>query len=139
MDESEFNTYISNITFFKGEMNDLANSIEIVLDLIFEKNKCKNFKKLRNDPEMLGAKIAKFEYCKSTISIKYSGDFDELVDKLRKFNNNWKITKHGITVGGLKEPTIYKDGNFYVFDEKKRLEVSLNFSQIMKDLIEISK
>ena len=132
MEESEFNAHISNMTFFKGEMNDLANSIEIVLNLIFKNMGYKN-------PKMLGAKIRQFKDYKSTISIRYSGDFDELVDKLNKFNQNWIITKHGMTVGGMKEPTICKDGIFYVFDEKKRLEISQDFSQIMKDIIEISK
>ena len=136
MNESEFNAYISNITFFKGEMNDLANSIEIVLDLIFEKKKCKNLKNNKKDPIMLGGKITKFENCES---IRDSENFDELVQKIKKFNDNWVITKHGMTVDGMKKPTICKDGVFYVFDEKKRLEISQDFSQIMKDLIEISK
>ena len=132
MNESEFNAYISNITFFKGEMNDLANSIEIVLDLIFKNMGYKN-------PKMLGEKIRQFKNYRSTITIRHSGDFDELVDKLSKFNKNWIITKHGITVNGMKEPTICKDGIFYVFDEKKRREISQDFSKIMEDLIGISK
>jgi hypothetical protein len=132
MDESEFNLYNGNMQIFKGKMNDLANSIEIVLELIFEKIGVKS-------PKMLGQKIKKFEDSKSTISIRYSGDFNDLVDKLRKFNDNWVIAKHGMTVGGGEELTIHKDGVSYVFDEKKRLEIDQDFSQIMEDLIEISK
>jgi hypothetical protein len=132
MDESEFNLYNGNMQMFKGKMNDLANSIEIVLELIFEKIGAKSQK-------MIGPKIRTFEAYKSTISIRYSGDFNELVDELRKFNENWVITKHGMTVGGRNELTIHKDGICYVFDEKKRLEIDQDFSQIMKNLIEISK
>ena len=131
MDEQEFNEYLSSISMFIGGMTQKANSIELMLKVIFEKNGIHNSR-------MLGSKINKFEECKSTLSDNYTGDFDILVDKLKIFNKNWNITKHGIVVGGTQNFTIHKNDAFHIFDQSKVDEINNEFTQIMEALIEIS-
>jgi len=132
MDEHEFKNYLKDIFIFQGKMNGLANSIELMLEVIFEKIGIAPIK-------MLGSKISKFEKCKSTLSSKYTGNFDELVSKLKKFNEDWKITKHGMIVGGQQDLTIHKNNKYHKFDKKKQIEIGQEFTQIMEGLIEISK
>jgi hypothetical protein len=61
----------------------------------------------------------------------YTGDFDEFVRKLERFNKNWVVTKHGILVGGTQKITIYKDERMYIFDQRKQEEIDDEFTQIM--------
>lgn len=131
MNEQEFNEYLSSISMFIGGMTQKANSIELMLKDIFEK------KEIRNS-RMLGSKIYEFKKRKSTLSDNYTGDFDILVDKLIRFNENWNITKHGMVVGGTQNFTIHKDGAFHIFDQSKVNEINNEFTQIMKALIKIS-
>ena len=131
MDEQKFNEYLNSISMFIGNMTQMANSIELMLNVIFEKIGISH-------PRMLGPKINEFEECKSTLSENYIGDFDILVDKLKIFNKNWNITKHGMVVGGTKNFTIHKDDAFYTFEQSKVDEINNEFTQIMKALIEIS-
>jgi len=53
MDEQEFNEYLSSISMFIGNMTQKANSIELMLKVIFEKIGIPNSR-------MLGSKINKF-------------------------------------------------------------------------------
>jgi len=61
-----------------------------------------------------------------------------LVEKLKTFNKNWNITKHGMVVGGTKNFTMHKDDAFHIFEQSKVDEINNEFTQIMKALIEIS-
>lgn len=132
MDEHEFKGYLKDMFIFQGKMNGLANSIELMLEVIFEKIGIAPLK-------MLGSKISKFEGCKPSLASRYTGDFDVLVEKLKKFNENWKITKHGMIVSGQQNLTIHKDGRLYIFEQRKQAEIEQEFTQIMNGLIEISK
>jgi hypothetical protein len=97
MDKQEVEKYLSEIYIFQGQMNGMANSIDLLLQVIFER--------IGTDiPKMLGRKISKFKNCKSTILVKYTGDFDELIKKLERFNEYWNISKHGMVVLGVKKP-----------------------------------
>ena len=88
-------------------------------------------------PKMLGTKICKFKESKVVLADKYIGDFDKLVKKLWKFNENWTITKHGMIVGGKQELTFRKDGEFHTFDPKRQEEIDQEFTEIMGALTEI--
>ena len=134
MDKQEFDTYLTRMEMFRGRMDDLANSIELMLTIILEGTRIKLGKK-----EMLGSKIGKFEKSQETLNSKHTGDFGELMEKLNEFNENWVITKHGMTSGGQKDLTIYKDGKFHIFDQRKQDEIVREFTKIMGALIEISR
>jgi len=112
-------------------MNSLANSIELMIEVIFENSGI-------HSQQMLGAKIKKFEENKSILTGNYTGNFGKLVEKLRRFNNNWNVTKHGMIVLGSPVMTIRKNGKFFLFDQKIQDVIDQEFSQIMKALIEIS-
>jgi hypothetical protein len=131
--ESFFDEYSKDVALFQGKMNQCASSIEIVLDDIFEKSGIR-------PPKMLGCKISKLRESRSYFSA-YSGNFDDLLKKLEKFNSNWVISKHGMVVGGenIKNITLFKDGSFHVFDKKKIEEIQHEFTQIQTVLIEIHK
>src|SRR4030043_28610 len=90
--QSSFDKYSQDVALFQGKMNQFASSIEIVLDGIFEKSRIR-------PPKMLGCKISKLRENRSCFSA-YSGNFDDLLKKLEKFNSNWVISKHGMIVGG---------------------------------------
>jgi len=132
MAEQEFEGYLKDMFIFQGKMNAMANSIELILEVIFEKIGIAPIK-------MLGSKISKFEKCKPTLVGKYTGNFDGLVSKLEKFNEDWKIMKHGMIVGGQQDLTIHKNNKFHKFDKKKQVEIEQEFTQIMEGLIEISR
>ena len=139
MDKQEFDAYLARMEVFRGRMDELANSIELMLVFILKVIGIKLGRK-----EMLGSKISKFERSQETLESKYSGDFGGLVDKLRKFNENWVITKHGITVGGQgvsgpEDLTFHKDNKCHTFDPKRQEEIVQEFTKIMGALIEISK
>jgi len=130
--ERQLNAYSARMETFRGWMDDSANSIELMLNIILEGIKIKLGKK-----ETLRSKIGKFEKSQETLESKYTGDFGKLVERLNKFNENWVITKHGMTSGGQKDLTIYKDGKFHIFDRRKQDEIEREFTEIMGALTEI--
>jgi len=129
----KFEKYLMQVANFQGKMNQLASSIEIILNDILEKIGIR-------PPRTFGGKIDVFGRNKSKLN-KYTGNFDELLGKLKGFNENWNITKHGMAVGGpdIKDITVFKNGFFYVFDDKKREEIDQEFAQIQSALIAIHK
>lgn len=128
---SSLNHYFQKVKNFHGDMNLYANSIEIILDGILEKIGIK-------PPKLFGRKIDKFERNKLNLN-KYTANFDELLEKLKRFNEDWNISKHGMCSAkeNIKDITLYKDGVFHVFDEKKIEQINQEFTQIQKALIEI--
>lgn len=116
---------------FSGKMNGMGSSIDLLISFILEKLGCD----LRKKP--LGNKINQFAKCRPRIYTKYSGEFNHLIDKMKRFNENWNITKHGIIGGGTQNLTFYKDGIIYEFDQKKIIEIDWEFSEVMKGLTEI--
>jgi hypothetical protein len=122
--------YFKEVALFQGMMNQCANSIEIVLDGILEK--------VGSCPILLGRKINELEKSKSSLE-RLSVSFDELLTKLRRFNFNWTISKHGMAVAGekIRDVTLRKDGVQYVFDRKKVEEIRQEFTQIQILLVEI--
>lgn len=130
MGEREFEAYTRDSTTYMGKMNIMANSIDLVIGVIFEKTQKRPIK-------MLGSKIIEFEKSKQILEHLYSGDFDEFVRKLERFNKNWVVTKHGMLVGGTQNMTIYKDERMYIFDQRKQKEIDDEFTQIMSGLAEI--
>ncbi|MBA7617956.1 hypothetical protein ES703_25274 [subsurface metagenome] len=115
---------------FQGNMNLMANSIDLLLGFTLENIGIK-------PPRMLGNKINKFNESKNKVSLKYTGDTSNLIDKLRRFNNHWNITKHGMIAGGYDKLTFRKDGKFHTFNKAKQDEIKLEFSEIMSELTEI--
>ena len=128
----QFNAYMARMYHFQGQMNAMANSIDLMLNVILEEEGVKL-------PKMLGGKISEFGKRKAVLADKYTGDFDELIKKLRKFNENWVIAKHGMIVGGLEDLTIRKDDKLHTFVPKRQEEIGQEFTENMKALIEISK
>ena len=115
---------------FQGKMNIMANSIDLLLGFTLEHIGVK-------PPRMLGSKIGKFIESNNKASLKYSGDMSNLMDKLKRFNNHWNITKHGMITGGYESLTFHKNGKYHTFDKTKQNEIKLEFSDIMSELTEI--
>ena len=117
----EIEKEIYNSYIFQGQMNAAANSIEIIIEKILEKNGIA-FKKL------LSSKISQL---KELISD------ENLIYELIKFNNTWNITKHGKMAVGLEEYIMFrKDKGTYVFTKQRQEELLNQFSSIMGKLIE---
>ncbi len=134
MEQTEFDKYIMMCTIFSGKMNTMANSIDLVIKVILE-NLRQDFK----ERDMLGRKIKLFKQNKDKISPVYSGDFDELVKKIERFNGNWNVTKHGMIVGNMNPyPTFEKDGAIYGFDPQTIRGIDSEFSEIMSSISIIS-
>ncbi len=129
-----FDKYMQDSFKFQGLMNGMANSIELMLEVILERNKAKC-----KDGITLGTKIGLLEKQKDFIKPRFSGDFDLLIGKIRTFNKNWTITKHGMVVAGLTELTFHKNNQFHSFSDETQSKIKNEFSEIMSNLIEISK
>jgi len=123
---------MNNAMIFQGKMNLMANSIDLLLGFILENIKLK-------PPKMLGTKISEFKGNMAILSLRYSGDFSELVQDLRKFNEHWITTKHGMVVGGqeINDLTFHKDGKFHIFNKKTQNEIDSEFTQTMQNITEI--
>jgi hypothetical protein len=134
MEPEELDNYIQICSIFSGNMNNMGNSIDIAISQILEELGCD----LRKS-KMLGGKIGSFAKRKTDLSPKYSGNFDDLVEKLENFNKNWINIKHGTIVGNLNSfPTFHKDGIIYGFDPIKIKEINSEFTEIISSLSEIS-
>ncbi|MBA7662383.1 hypothetical protein ES703_70412 [subsurface metagenome] len=134
MDTQEIDEYLKIADKFQGTMKRMANSIELMLDVILKRNRINTKPK-----EPLGSKIIKFQDSKAILVGKYAGDFDKLVDKLMRFNTNWIIAKHGMTVLGQQDLTYSSGGRNHKFDPKRREEIYQEFTETQMALIEISK
>jgi len=55
-----------------------------------------------------------------------------------RFNKIWVITKHGMTVGGTQNLTMYKDDEIHVFDQTRQVKIDEEFTQIIEALMEVS-
>jgi hypothetical protein len=132
--ENEFDKYILRSNIFRGSVDGMANSIELILGFILEEFNVKLPTTL-----MLGQKIKKLTQHKNDITPAYSPDFDKLICKLSEFNNIWIITKHGTLVGGLEELTFCKDGRISIFDSNKQMEIRNEFTEIMTELTKIHR
>ena len=132
MGTEDFERELDRTNQYIGRMNVLANSIDLMLDVILEKLNIP-------PPKMLGRKINTFEKCEQLLERDYNENIDNLVSKLNKFNETWIITKHGMVIGGSEYITIYKDGYNHIFDPKKQSQIDQEFSTIMADLVRISK
>lgn len=129
---SPLDKYLQYVANFQGMMNQLASSIEIVLDDILRKIGI-------NPPKMLGEKISKFKENVPNLN-KYNANLDELLLKLTSFNANWVLSKHGMpATGNLKDIAFFKDGIVYVFDNKKIEDIKHEFTFIQEALIEIHR
>jgi len=111
----------------------MANSIELLLDVILERVGV-NVK----PKATLGAKINLFQKAAILKEAKGAWNVEEIVIKLKDFNETWNITKHGMIVGGTSELTFYKDKRKYVFDLEKREIIDRGFSELVATLIKIS-
>lgn len=131
MGEREFEAYTRDSMTYLGKMNIMANSIDLVIGVIFEKTSKKTYKNVRKQNYWIWK-------TKQILEHLYTGDFDEFVRKLERFNKNWVVTKHGILVGGTQKITIYKDERMYIFDQRKQEEIDDEFTQIMSWLSEIT-
>jgi hypothetical protein len=130
MNYEEANRYISSSCIFQGEMNMMANSIDLLLGFIFELKKIES-------TAMLGPKIEVFKKNGNVWSQKYTGDLKKLVQKLKAFNKNWIITKHGTIVLGKPNLTFRKDDKFFEFSQSHQEEIKHEFSLIMRELTQI--
>lgn len=131
---SPLDKYIKKVERFRGRIDTLANSTEILLDDILKRLGI-------TPPKMFGGKISKVKRNKLTLH-RFTPNFDELVDKLEKFNENWIISKHGTISADSAESKVIKlvkDDFEYVFDEKKIKEIGQEFTQIQQALITIQK
>ena len=117
---SDFDTEIINSYVFQGQVNAMANSLEIIIDKILEDQKI-------TPKKLLSGKVGQL---KEIISD------DNLISELIKFNKTWNITKHGKMTVGLKEHIMFrKDKGAYVFTKERQEEISENFTNTMKKLI----
>jgi len=131
---SPLDKYIKKVERFRGRIDTLANSVEILLDDILKRLGI-------TLPKMFGGKISKVKRNKLTLH-RFTPNFDELVDKVEKFNENWIISKHGKISADTAESKVIKlvkDDFEYVFDEKKIKEIGQEFTQIQQALITIQK
>jgi len=126
----ELEEYLKQVVILRGNMDMMGNSIEILLNGTLDK--------IGIRPELtFGRKTEQLKENK-LILIKYITTFDDLVQNLRRFNENWIITKHGITVmGTTKDITLFKDDGLYIFDKNEIKEINQEFNQIQKVLIKI--
>lgn len=121
MDSKEFENYTNQYKNFSGNLNMMANSIELLLDGIFENLKI-------NIPQLLGNKIKRL--VKNKVLIDYDlGNLNNLIRNLNEFNEVWVIFKHGTLVGGVKELTIHKNNNFFIFNNVKLSKICDKFSE----------
>jgi hypothetical protein len=132
--ENEFEKYILRSNIFRGSVDLMANSIELILGSILGELKVELKTRI-----MLGTKIKKLAQCKNVITQINAPDFDKLTGKLIEFNNIWIITKHGMVVGGSEELTFYKDGKISIFDSNKQMEIRNEFTEIMTELTKIHR
>jgi hypothetical protein len=97
--------YLKQIVTFRGNMDMMGNSIEVILNKILSK-------------------------IDIVLELTLGRKIDDLIQKLRRFNENWKITKHGITLMGetISEMTFFKDDGIYIFDKKEIDEIKHEFN-----------
>jgi hypothetical protein len=133
MNANEVDAYLICSMVFPGKINVMANSIELLLDVILEKAGVS-----ANPRATLGAKINAFQ--KAAILKESKGDWnvEEIVIKLKDFNKSWNITKHGMIVCGTSDLTFYKDKGKYVFDKNKLDVIDREFSEVMATLTQIT-
>ena len=134
---SPLDKYFEKVERFRGRMDTLANSIEILLNNILKRLGI-------TPPNMFGRKICIVKTNKRVHSTLHrcTPNFDELVYRLERFNENWNISKHGMISADSEEPKVIKfvkDNFEYVFDEKKIEEIEQEFTQIQQTLITIQK
>lgn len=127
MDLENFDEKLKMMWCFKGKMNDLGNSIDLLLSDILDRLNIKPGK-------MLGEKINKLKPQKPLLQNLGVPNIDELFDKLDKFNQYWIIAKHGTSAWNGQSFNIHKDGKDHIFDNKKQKEIDRGFFKIKNDL-----
>ena len=108
----------------QGRMNELANSVDILLGTFLKKNNISS--------KMLGDKIKQLQIYFTNNDI---GDENNLIFRLKKFNSIWIFMKHGFLVHGATSFTFQKDGEIKTITEKEFEELCNEFTYIQKDLL----
>jgi len=136
---SSLDTYLEKVERFRGRMDTLANSIEILLDDVL-----KRLGIALPERSMFGRKICKLKTSKrARMTLNNSiSDFDDLTLRLERFNENWIISKHGMMSADSAEPKVIKlvkNNSEHVFDEKKIEEIERDFTYIQQTLTMVQK
>ena len=142
---STLDNYPHYAACFMGYMNMCANSIELVLDSIVRKTGEK--------PQgTLGSKINRIQELKKEKKKGYEAIQEELIKRLKDFNRNWNICKHGLPVTGpevvsppiecpivFDEIKLHKNNIPHPFDKKKIDRIYGDFTRTMRELTELQK
>jgi len=113
----------------QGQMNELANSIELVLDYILTNNLEKSKKSLT-----LGKKISLLENKIKDHKIQLD---NRLVERLKEFNKIWILMKHGVLVGNIPY-TYLKDKVLKTVTPEEFEKICSDFTKIQIDLLKLN-
>ena len=113
----------------QGQMNELANSIELVLDYILTNNLEKSKKSLT-----LGKKISLLENKIKDHKIQLD---NRLVERLKEFNKIWNLMKHGVWVGNISY-TYLKDNVLKTVTPEEFEKICSDFTEIQIDLLKLN-
>ena len=127
MNEYNFDLYLKRMSDFQGKMNMMANSIELLLNVIVERLKLEPKLSIREKLKLLRCNLSKLPELNE---LNYQKLFSDII----AFNKIWNISKHGMVVGGSEILTLNKNNTFHQFTNERINEINNNFSYIIKRL-----
>jgi len=129
--DGEGGEYIKDLRLYQRKFGFMATSVDLKLKIILAKMEIE-------PPKTLSEKVEDFLTMRSEVKDGYSGDLDELAEKLLQFNRYWMTIDTGSEAPVVQMPAVSSQGKIVAFGRSQQAEIDADFTEIMEELSKIS-